>query len=261
MNDRAERRRQLAIDRARFAQGLDVTVRDGRQIAGLMRVVHDLVRTSIAKGSVTPLIEFLHDNTARASRRFADVPIACGRQCSHCCHMWVDAGAAEILYIAKSLSGQRRSTAIAAIAQARSTTGHLSFDERGVTPSPCPMLQNDACSIYAARPLVCRAAASTDADQCRRAYLEFSGEDIPLPLPWLLLGSGYRLALSGAVKQAGLHYRAIELNSGLEVALRDSGAERRWLSGENPFENAVAPPTDDIFEIPIYRQIYSAAFD
>jgi hypothetical protein len=175
--------------------------------------------------------------------------------------MWVDASPAEILYLAQSLTGPSKAAATHAVATAMDKTRDMSFDDRGQFVFPCPMLRNGECSVYPLRPLACRAAASGDVEIWARAYNLLSDEQIPLPLPWMLVGSGYRLALAGAVKRSGLTYTAIELNSGLEVALSDATAERRWLSGENPFASAQRPPVDDIMDNPQYRAIFNAAFE
>jgi Fe-S-cluster containining protein len=256
----AERRRQLAQDKAAFSRGLDVTKPDGRQIAALMRVLHDLVKNSVARNSVSQLMHYVYENFAAGSKRFANIEVACGKGCSHCCNMWVDASPAEILYLAKTIPGRQRIDAVKAVSDAMVMTRAMSFEARGRLIKPCPILRDGSCSIYSARPLACRAAASVDASVCQRAYIELTDEQIPLPMPYMLIGSGYRLALAGAIKRAGLWHRAIELNSGLEVALSNDEAERTWLAGANPFSEAQMPPSQDILETPQYRMIYEAAF-
>ena len=205
MLDRNERRRRLAVDKAAFTRGLDVNVRDGRQIGALMRVLHDLVRISVARQSVSPLMEWLHANYSAASRQFASaVQIDCRAGCAHCCHMWVDASPPEVIFMAKSLAGSARKTAAASVSEAMSATGKLSFDERAAFVFPCPMLRSGQCSAYAVRPIVCRGAVSADVRACARVYNLESDEKIPVPMPYMAVSHGYRLALAGAVKQAGL---------------------------------------------------------
>lgn len=260
--DRSDRRRQVAADKSALAPGLDVRNRDGFQIAALMRIVHELVRTSMARQSVAPLMHWLYDNMTKANKAFASaVEIDCRKGCFHCCQMWVDASPPEILYLARNLPARERATAIARINNAIAISGHMDFEERGAFVSPCPMLLDGACSVYAVRPIACRSAASLDAEVCQRAYNLHSDEQIPLPLPYMLLGSGYRLALAGAIKKAGLRHQAVELNSGLRIAVHERNAEARWLSRDDPFVDALRPPTDDIFHMPAYRSIYEAAFD
>ena len=81
-----------------------------------------------------------------------------------------------------------------------------------------------------------------------------------MPAPFLVTGSAYRIALSGALKHAGLSYRAVEFNSGLELAFSDRTAERRWLACEDVFAGTQAPPISDIFTTPLLQVAYEEAF-
>jgi Fe-S-cluster containining protein len=258
--DRSEKRRQLAQDRAGLARGVDVMARDGRQVAALMRVLHDLVRISMSKNSVSPLIEFVHANMTASMNRFRDAKVACGRGCYYCCHIWVDTSAPELLYLAKGLSGRRRAMALEAVKAAVGKTGGMSTEERARFVYPCPMLVDNACSVYKTRPLACRALGALDAKLCERAFVGLSDEDIFIPLPYMFAGSDYRLALDGAMRRAGLNYQPVELNSGLAIALTRSTAEPEWLTGGNPFADADRSSLKDPFENPDKRSIYEAAF-
>ncbi len=66
--------------------------------------------------------------------------LACKRGCSYCCHYEIALTEVEIAFIEEKTGYRRRTTA-------------------GPVPiygQSCPFLKNDACSIYAARPFVCR---------------------------------------------------------------------------------------------------------
>lgn len=256
---RAEKLRQLEQDKANVAHGLNVRMPDGRQVAALMRVLYDLVGVAVERRSVSPLIEWFHENHEAARKVFvSDITVACRRGCAHCCHMWVDASPAEILYIAKSISGQPRH--IEAIAEAAAATGRMTSAERATFVYPCPMLRSGECSIYSVRPIVCRSAVSMSAEVCERAFNLRTDEEIVAPAPYVLLGLGYRLALAGALKRAGITYKQIELNSGLQLALTNANAEQAWLAGEDPFLSACRASADDLLAEPNYLQIYEVAF-
>ena len=91
----------------------------------------------------------------------------CGTGCGNCCTLAVNATLPEALAVAAALDdGQRRRLS----AVAERITGHArrSTDARSFlagyrqTVGPCPFLAADAsCSIYAHRPLACRALLST----------------------------------------------------------------------------------------------------
>jgi Fe-S-cluster containining protein len=258
--DRIGTAADLAADRAGLSGGVDCLARDGRQIAALMRVLHDLTLTSIARRSVAPLMEFVLANMTASMDRFSDAPVACGRGCYFCCLTWVDATGAELLHLAASLDGGRRAAAVAAVGTALERTGGRSVRERERLVCACPMLVDKACSVYETRPLACRALAALDAGACERAFAGLSEEPISVPQPFILAGYGYRLALDGALRKAGLDYRPVELISGLAIALADPAAESEWLAGGDPFARAERPPPGDVFDDPNSRALYESAF-
>jgi Fe-S-cluster containining protein len=250
----------MTKDRAALAGGVDVMARDGRQIAALMRVLHDLAEVSIARRSVAPLMEFVIANMTASMDRFADAKVACGRGCYFCCHIWVDATPAELLHLGSSLAGERRAQILEALGRALEKTRGLSVEARERLVTPCPMLVDKACSVYADRPLACRALAALDAARCERAFVHLSNELIDIPQPYVLAGYGYRLALDGALKKARLDYRPVELGSGLALALSRPEAQAEWLAGGDPFAPADRGSPDDPFDDPNARAIYDLAF-
>jgi len=259
-HQRVNRPTQLLRDRHLLDGGVDVMARDGRQVAALMRVLFELAETSKARRSVTPLMEFVIGNMTASMSRFSDAKVACGRGCYFCCHIWVDATPPELLHLARSLTGERRAAVLRAVQAALEKTGGLTVEQRARFVHPCPMLVDKACSVYEARPLACRALAALDARTCERAFVHLSDELIDVPQPYILAGYGYRLALDGALKRAGLIYRPVELNSGLAVALTHAAAENDWLAGADPFTAAQRPPPNDPFDDPNARALYALAF-
>lgn len=258
--NRAERRRQEKDEDRRLARGFDSRLPAGPQIVALMRALDRRLAVSIQRRSVSPLMEFLYANMSAGSRLLGEAKIACGRGCSHCCHSWVDASAAEVLATVKSMSPGQRARALAAVAGICESTGGKGFEARTAMVTPCPLLDDHACSAYAARPIVCRSAVSADAAACGRSYLELSGENIPVPTVWRALGQGYAVALEAAVLHAGLVPAAREWNESLRTALADPTAEGRWLSGEDVFEGAQRAAPAGTFEAPAWAAIYREAF-
>lgn len=120
--------------------------------------------------------------------------------------------------------------------------GGLTFDQRGDLVTPCPALVDKVCSNYLNRPNTCRTAVSVDADVCRRAYVELSGEDIPTPMSATGIRGIFGVALECALIHAGLACEAYELQSALKRTLDDPTVEQRWLAGEDVFAGLPEDP-------------------
>lgn len=129
------------------------------------------------------------------------------------------------------------------------------------TPVSCPMLENDLCTIYESRPLVCRFAASANEAICRRVFREASGENIPTPLRNLKGRGAYVMALALALRRASLPHHYYEFNAALARALERDDSERAWLRGEDIFADVGRDPTDVLshLQAPIlYHQAFEA---
>jgi Fe-S-cluster containining protein len=105
------------------------------------------------------------------------------------------------------------------------------------TKLPCPLLVEGGCSVYRARPLVCRQATSTNLAAC---IDEFEGRDlhsrIPISGVHLQHASNAHITLLGAMRAAGFATDAMELAAALHVVLAEPDAEARWLRGEDVFK-------------------------
>ena len=258
--ERSDRRRQLREDQKRVARGLDVRRNDADELAALMRVLHQLVQTSIERRSVSPLMDFVWSNMTAGARHVASVRTACASGCSYCCNLWVEASAPEVLFTVKQMNEVQRASARKAVDAACVQTAGASFEARDAMLTPCPLLEGTLCTAYANRPLVCRTAVSTDAEICRRSLIQFSGEEIPVPLPWTSLRNCYRVALEGALFHAGLPHLSREWNESLRIALRDSTAEAKWLAGADVFAGLPMKQDTVTFTHPHWRALYDHAF-
>ena len=258
---RAERRQQEREYQRRVERrGLDPREPDAYEIVALMRVLRDKVQASIRRRSVNPLMEFIYSNLTAGARHIAALPIACGKGCSHCCNIWVEASPPEVLYLIGRMSPEQRERAITAVDAACAQTSGVSFEDRDRMISPCPLLEGDFCGVYTNRPLACRTAVSVDAAICRRSYRELSGENIPTPGVWVVLRQGYCVALEGAVLHSGLAHEFRELNDSLRVALSTPDAEAQWLAGADVFAGSLMPSVPPTFKNPQWRAMYAEAF-
>lgn len=258
---RAERRRRAREDRRIVVAGLDAARRDTVQVMALMRVLHDLLEESCDAGTVAPMMTFLLDNIRAAGRQAPRKAIACARLCAHCCHAPVSARAPEVLFLKRAVAPAEAPAVAEDVARASVVTGAMSADERARRPVPCPLLRDDLCRLYEARPLTCRTAVSSDVSACERAFrLGMADTGIPTPDFYTRVRAGYALALAGALKRSGLPATAYELNSALHAALVRTDAEAAWLAGEPVFASAAPDPMGDPFDHPRNRDLYLAAW-
>jgi hypothetical protein len=115
---------------------------------------------------------------------------------------------------------------------------HTGVLAAGVVPAPgslgpCPMLgAGGLCLIYSSRPLACRGCVSGDEAACAAC------DDtvlVPRSTAHQLGAAAVAKGAGDALEALGLTGRPVELRAGLALALRDPGAEKRWLRGEDVF--------------------------
>jgi hypothetical protein len=252
--DRNARRRQAKDDERILARGIDAQSDDPAQTTALARQLYVLLERAKRDGDIVPPVRLLHTKIEATLNAGKPLPLACKLRCSHCCHSWVSVPAPEVLYIV------RRIRAVAPIrdriAAADGITKNMNAAGRMRTPVACPMLEGDLCAIYEIRPLVCRFAASANAEICRRVFRNASGENIPAPTRNMKARGAYALALAMAMQRAGFPHHYYEFNAALARALERDDAERAWTRGEDIFAGVPRDPTDALShpQVPILRQ-------
>ena len=105
----------------------------------------------------------------------AGAPLACKAGCTYCCHNVVMATAPEIFSAASELRARHDAQFIAGVVGRCDAVGATA----GIRRSPCPLLHDDLCSVYSARPTVCRKHTSFSVDACIGDY-EGRGGEIPI---------------------------------------------------------------------------------
>ena len=254
----AIRWRQMKNDMRSVSRGIDPESNDPTVPTAMARALGALFIEAKLSGSVDEPIRFLYQTVNETVHGVADVPIACKKGCSHCCHVWVSVAAPEALCIAKTVQ-QRGPAVIEKVRLAHEQSKEYDFDARDEHPFPCPLLDGDVCSIYSDRPKVCRLAASADAELCARTYHNITNEDVPAPMMYLIGRAAYAMTLSAGLKHAGLSYHAYEFNAALYCALTTDNAERRWLDGEDIFGGIHRDP-QDVLQHEQAQFLYQAAF-
>jgi len=184
----------------------------------------------------------LAESLAAEGRKIAPPsrPIACRAGCGHCCHISVAASPPEVLRLAQHIRDRFASAERTALLARLREASALSKDERLAVRLSCPMLKDERCSVYEARPLNCRGLESMDAEACRRASF---GEKVLPPvyaMRWAIFNFVETGLLAGMV-DAGRALEPLDLFSALLAALEEPDAARRWLAGEPIFASSRWP--------------------
>lgn len=235
--------RQDRDDEAALRGGIDprTTRTDPSAIIAMARRLHAGFEQAKTTHSLDDAVRYLYGRIEATVHGLADIPIACGKGCSHCCVISVMVSAPEALYVAKVVAA-KGAEAVARVRAAHAVTGQFTLAERDLHPHDCPMLQDHACTIYEDRPKACRQAASTDAAICARSHRTPTNENVPSPALYVGSKVGYATALLAALAQAGLNTASYEMNAALARVLDTPDAEQRWLAGEDIFAGVPQEP-------------------
>lgn len=121
-------------------------------------------------------LQYINDASQAFTQNFGNNhSVACGKGCHHCCHFPITVPQQTITDISQHIIGTHSKEDIEVL------KGRL---EQNITArkaplyrAPCPFLDSEnACSIYAHRPLSCRWFSSPDANVCEQSLND--GQDI-----------------------------------------------------------------------------------
>jgi len=178
--------------------------------------------------------------------------IDCRSGCSFCCYFKVDAQPHEIFRLVDFLRERFMDQDIAEIkakAEANSKkTVNMSAEQQMTTNIPCPLLKDDKCICYEARPIMCRKHHSRDVSLCRQMFhnpsLELPNAEIAqISIP---LAAVITMA-QGAYGRKKYDARPYDLSSALFEALSNPKCEKRWRDGKSAFpKTALAKEPSDL---------------
>jgi Fe-S-cluster containining protein len=111
-------------------------------------------------------------------------PLDCKKGCAWCCSDLVLATAPEILavfaYIQSNFTDAEKEALSERVESYENTVCPQRKNALALIQEPCPLLVNNECSAYEARPLACRGRNSTNVEACRM-WSESPGEGPPVP--------------------------------------------------------------------------------
>jgi Fe-S-cluster containining protein len=172
----------------------------------------------------------------------AKAAVACRAGCDACCHVPVGVQAHEVLIAAAHVQTHFSPTQlielIARTAAHRAAFAGKTNIERTALRSPCALLVEGSCSIYAARPEACRSHHSHNAEACQ-TNLARGNEELDVYIPGVR-GRMFAvmLAIDQAVVEAGFDGQAYDFGSALHEALTSSLCAVRWVQRQNAFPEA-----------------------
>jgi Fe-S-cluster containining protein len=170
-------------------------------------------------------------------------PLACKAGCSTCCRSAVGVSPPEALRIAEHLRATRDASALAdlrgKLEEVDDATRATTWEERTRLRRPCAFLDaSGACTVYAVRPLSCRACTSIDPSFCADVDHTFMPDEVDT-LQYDTQRAGLVGILSAIAEARGLgrlEEAMVELQGAVRIALDDPSAAERWLAGEPVFD-------------------------
>lgn len=191
------------------------------------------------------VLEAIRTSSAGFERAYASAPgparaaVACRAGCDTCCHERVAVQAHEVFiaaeYVQRHYTPEQLEALIARAARHRQR--HAGRGSEGwLSPrSPCVLLHEGRCSIYEARPGICRAHHSHSLAGCK-ANLAAGEEQVDVKIRGLR-GRMFAvmLGIDQAVEEAGYDDEAYDFGSALHEALTNSLCAVRWTQKKPAF--------------------------
>lgn len=170
---------------------------------------------------------------------------ACKAGCFYCCYYKVEAKAHEMLlihdYMKKNLAADLREQILRSATTNAELIRTLTPQEHLATNIKCPLLIDNKCSIYEARPFRCRSFHAVQVDACAASHE--NPDDFSIATELIEEVSHFSDALSQgfevAAMDAGFDHRTYDLNTALLEVFADEAVEKRYKRGKKAFKTAI----------------------
>jgi Fe-S-cluster containining protein len=250
-SEMSQARKKKKSPKARKSKGPPRSSRPTAQVnPGIAAAARDNVGSIVGQGRVPeraleiPLSGyFLADHLTRRFEAEAELPhpIACQTGCDSCCYNQVELTPPEALlighHIAQHFSQAEKDLLLDHVARIMEIIKAMDRAQSAARRReiPCPLLRQRTCSVYPARPLVCRAMHGLDRERCEAELRTGS-----------LAGSQYyahrheiAVSVSAGLKEgcrvAGLQSGTLNLTRALHDFFSQGNAVARWINGEEVF--------------------------
>ena len=170
-------------------------------------------------------------------------PLGCADGCAFCCHLKVTVSPPELIHLTRHIRRTRTegdiATLICRLHEAHAKTLHLDTIARADLRLPCPLLENDRCTAYEARPLHCAGANAYDPKECEDAFTHIDQDvAVSLYMPQAQIADVIAAGISRASFGKNRAGAMLELISALLLSLEEPGRDAAWERGEDAFAEA-----------------------
>ena len=161
--------------------------------------------------------------------------LACRQGCAHCCKQSVAVYAPEAFRIAALV--RERTQTVAAMREAAEKLKDAPPDAGQIRWLSCPLLSENLCTAYDARPLNCRAFVAVDLRECISTFVMMGNTGVRMPVPFTNIRTFCHMLMMAALRLAGRSIATYEMNAAVGRVLETPDGEARWLAGEDIFED------------------------
>lgn len=212
--------------------------------AGVVELLGSGAPVGVSSAIVASAHAWLEELTEALAQQIPRERVDCEEGCAYCCHVKVLCTPVEAIALSRAIEAsatdEARAAVVARVVAADAQTRGKDRDARAHQKLPCPLLVEDRCTAYEARPLHCAGANSYDRGSCKKGF-DNPDQDVGIALyvPQLQLADMLVASISNALGPRGIDFRMLELNAALSIALQTPDVEERWARGEAVFEAAV----------------------
>ncbi len=167
--------------------------------------------------------------------------IACKAGCAYCCHLYVQVTPLEAIGLVRAIRAQGPEVLASVKARVAGTFAKTEGKDaayRNLLALPCPLLVDGQCSVYAARPFVCRGANSADVDACQRGMGSASGVPLPTFVHQRMVYAAVGNGAAQGLRERNVDPDLLELVAALKIALEHDDPLTAWRSGALDFAPA-----------------------
>ena len=194
-----------------------------------------------AKKDLSRLEKLVRQHIIPIEKEFSSgSPIECRTGCAHCCQLRVVAFPHELiaiyLYIKKSFSPDKVLEIKSSVKKQFELIRRFTQDEHFTTNVPCPLLEDNKCSVYPVRPLSCAGYHSASEAACKYSnehpeIVEIEKAHIPMVAGIKSVQEIQVYAVLAVLQAIGDDSEQYELIKSLHGIFQDPTVIQRWVKG------------------------------